>query len=353
MSDRYPGRLFWKLLLALWVSVLLSIVAAIAYLRTGGSIGPAPPPIATVGPLPVVPLVTGMVTMLVAGVAVAWYLAVPLRHLRRGLHEVAQGRFEARVGPLLQGRRDELAGLAEDFDRMAAQLEQLTRSRQILLHDISHEIRSPLARIQAAVGLLRQDPSQTESMVDRIERESRRMDALVEELLVLHRLEAAPDSWAVDTVDVLDLLHAVAEDADFEASATSRRVHIVAPGEFVSRCHGDLLHRAFENVVRNAVKYTAPGTVVEVQARCGSTGDELVITVADRGRGVPQASWALMFEPFTRLEASASKRGVGLGLAIARRALAVDGGTIEASHREGGGLLMTIRVARAPRQQGG
>lgn len=347
VRERYAGRLFWKLLLILWVSLLLSILAATAYLQSATSGGAPPPGVLTIGPLPVVPLVSGMVAMLVVGVAVAWYLAVPLRQLRLGLHRVAQGDFEARVAPLVHGRRDELAELAEDFDRMAAQLQQLTRARQILLHDISHEMRSPLARMQAAIGLLRQDPAQTLAMIERIERESQRMDALVEELLTLHRLEAAPESWTQDTVDVLDLLHAVVEDADFEARALAREVRIDAPGAFVAHVRGELLHRAFENVVRNAVKYTAAGTVVEVVARTDDGNGELIVTVADRGPGVPAQALELMFEPFTRLEGSASVRGVGLGLAIARRALQLNGGSLSAALRDGGGLVMTLRLARA------
>jgi signal transduction histidine kinase len=344
MRGWFKSRLFWKLLLALWVSMLLSIVAAIAYLRSTGRAELPPEDMTRVGLLPLVPLVSGMLAMLVASVAVAWYLSGPLRHLRRGLHRVAQGDFAVRVAPLAQGRRDELTELAEDFDRMAAQLQQLTRSRQILLHDISHEMRSPLARMQAAIGLLRQDATQTPVMVDRIERESQRMDALVEELLMLHRLEAAPETWAVDTLDVLDLLHAVAEDAEFEARAAARSVRIDAPGEFVAPVRGELLHRAFENVIRNAVKYTEPGTVVDVQARPGEGGRGLVVSVADRGPGVPEAALALIFEPFMRLEGSGPVHGVGLGLAIALRAIRLHGGSIDAAPRTGGGLVITMRL---------
>lgn len=345
---RFKGGIFWKLLLALWASMLLSMLAAVAYLHYSlGPMGPPPPGLATIGPIPVVPLVSGLLAMLVVGVAVAWYLSIPLRHLRRGLHDVAQGRFDTRVAPLLRGRRDELTEVAEDFDRMAAQLQQVTQSRRELLHDISHELRSPLARMQAAIGLMRQDPGQGPAMLERIERESGRMDALIEELLTLHRLEAAPESWALDTIDVLDLLHAVTEDADFEARATRREVRIDAAGEFVARVRGELLYRAFENVIRNAVKYTAAGTAVEVRAHTDAAGEQLVVTVADRGPGVPEEFRGLMFEPFTRLEGSAPVRGVGLGLAIARRALDVHGGTIEAGARDGGGLRMTLRVPRA------
>lgn len=347
----FKSGLFWKLLFALWASMLLSFVGAALYLHhsLGGPLPPPPPGLATIGPVPVVPVVSGALAMLVVSIGVAWYLAGPLRHLRGGLRQVAQGRFDTRVTPLLRGRRDELAEVAEDFDRMAAQLDQLTKSRQVLLHDISHELRSPLARMQAAIGLLHQDPTRTPAMIERIERESSVLDGLIEELLTLHRLEAAPEGWALDTVDVMDLLHAVTEDADFEARALSRVARIDAPGEFVAHVQGELLYRAFENVIRNAVKYTAPGTAVEVSARPDDDGNHLVVTVDDRGPGVPEQSRHLMFEPFVRLEGSESVRGAGLGLAIARRAIDVNGGTIAASAREGGGLRMTLRVPRRAR----
>lgn len=344
----FKRGLFWKLTLALWVSMLLAMIAAGLYLRYTLGPAPVPPPgMMTIGPFPLVPLVSGAVAMLMAGAAVAWYLAGPLQHLRGGLREVARGRFETRVTPLLRGRRDELTEVAEDFDRMAAQLEQLTKSRQVLLHDISHELRSPLARMQAALGLLRQDAAQTPAMLDRIERESKLLDVLIEELLTLHRLEAAPEGWSMETVDVMDLLHSVTEDADFEARALERTVQIDAPGEFVAHVKGELMYRAFENVIRNAVKYTAVGTVVEVCARQDDSGEHLVITVDDRGPGVPEKSREAMFDPFVRLEGSESVRGIGLGLAIARRAIDLNGGTIEAADRDGGGLRMTMRVPRS------
>jgi two-component system, OmpR family, sensor kinase len=347
-SIRLKGRLFWRLVLALWTSMILSMLVAFLYLRhTLGPLPgppPAPPPgLATIGPLPLVPLVTGMIAMLVVGVAVAWYLSVPLRHLKRGLGHVAQGRFDTRVAPLLKGRHDELTELAHDFDSMAARLQQLTAARQALLHDVSHEFRSPLARMQAAIGLLRQDASQAGAMVERIEREIDRLNALVEELLTLHRLEAAPESWPQETIDVLDLLNAVIEDADFEARAASRQVIAQVPGRFIARVRGELMYRAFENVIRNAVKFTAQGTAVEVGARLDPDG-ALAVTVADRGPGVPEAERERMFEPFVRLESASLVAGTGLGLAVAQRAMSLHGGTITAAPREGGGLVVELRL---------
>ena len=349
--QRKPYRfgIFWKLLLVLWLSMALSVVAAIVYVRLSmGPMATPPPQLMTLGMIPLVPLVTGSLAMLGVGMAVAWYLAGPIRHLRQGLRRAALGHFETRVMPLLGGRRDELAELAEDFDRMAAQLQQLTHSRQQLLHDVSHELRSPLARMQAAIGLSRQDPLQAAVMLERIEQESERLDELIEQLLTLHRLEAGAESWPLETMDLLDLLRAVADDADFEARAQSRKVQLHAKGTFVANVHGELLYRAFENVVRNAVKYTAPGTSVEVTVDSMANVDQLVVRVSDRGPGVAEESRERMFEPFVRLEGAESVRGAGLGLAIALRAVKMTGGRIAASARPGGGLTMTICIPRTP-----
>jgi len=348
LFKRRTAGLFWKLVLALWLSMGLSIAGGIAYLHLTGKNLPVDD-LPKFGVVPLVPLVSGSLTILIVGLLLAWYLTRPLRHLRWALHRVAQGRFETRVHPLMGRRRDEIADLAHDFDRMAAQLQKLTESRTLLLHDISHELRSPLTRMQAAIGLLRQDASRTPAMIDRIERESLRLDALVEELLTLHRVEAEAPGAVRERVDVLELLHAIAEDADFEARAAKRSVSIDAPGRFICDVNGELIYRAFENVVRNALKFGPPGAVVEICARLESDGGALVTTVKDRGPGVPSDMLQAIFEPFTRVEGSDSVGGVGLGLAIAQRAMALHDGHIEAALREGGGLMVTLRL---PAQSG-
>ena len=162
-------------------------------------------------------------------------------------------------------------------------------------------------------------------------------------MLTLHRLSAA-SGLAHERVDVIELLQAIVEDAEFEASATGRSVRIDAPGRFVAEVNGELVCRAFENVVRNALKFSPPGTAVEVQARLSGDGSELVTTVCDRGPGVPPEMLEAIFEPFIRVEGSEATRGVGLGLAIARRAMLVHGGQISAALRPGGGLEVTLRL---------
>jgi two-component system, OmpR family, sensor kinase len=348
------NRLFWKLLLALGFAMGLGIAGTIAIVYFTGH--PLPPDEARLGPLPLpfVPVFSGTLAILVTGVGLAWYLARPLRHLSWALRRIAEGRLDTRVQALMGGQRDEIADLAEDFDRMAARLQQLTESRETFLHDISHELRSPVTRMQAAIGLLRQDPAQVPAMIERLDRECERLDALVEELLTLHRLEAGRASIARGRVDIVELLHAIAEDADFEARVSSRSVTIDAPGTFVAEVDGELIYRAFENVIRNAVKFTAPGTVVETRSRVSDDGTKLETRVQDSGPGVPADMLEAIFEPFTRVEGSESVRGTGLGLAIARRTMTIHGGSIRAALREDGGLAITLELpAGTPLHQHG
>jgi signal transduction histidine kinase len=300
------------------------------------------------GLFPPVPLASGAIVILLTGLLLAWYLTQPLRHLAWALREVQAGRLETRVTPRMGGRRDEIADLANDFDSMAAQLQQLTESRRVLLHDISHELRSPLGRMQAAIGLLRQSPDRVEEMTDRVEREAGRMDALIEELLTLHRLESRQvrDSER-SRVDLVELLESIVEDADFEAQRVGSSVELQSTANFVTDVNGELIYRAFENVVRNAVKYTTEGTLVSVCATVSDLGRTLVVTIKDRGPGVPEHRLETMFDPFVRVEGSEHVRGVGLGLAIARRAILLHGGQIVAKPREGGGLEVEIRVPAA------
>jgi two-component system OmpR family sensor kinase len=344
------GRLFYKVFLALCASMLLSMAGVWAFLRfVVGTVPPPPPPPAALimwGHIPLLPLLSGLVAILVTGIALAWYITKPLRAIQHALRQVAQGSLDVRLQHLMQGRTDEIADVAQDFDAMVAQLQRLTESRQRLLHDVSHELRSPLSRMQAALGLMKQEPASAEAFIERIERESQRLDVLIEELLTLHRLEAAPGSYPTQRVDVMELLHAIAEDATFEAASSARRVTIRAEGEFVADVNGELLYRAFENVIRNAVKFTHEATCVEIDAQVEGDLHTLVVTVRDQGPGVPEDSLETIFDPFVRLEGSTSLRGTGLGLAIARRAFVLHGGSVLARCPLQGGLEIAVRLPR-------
>jgi two-component system, OmpR family, sensor kinase len=298
-------------------------------------------------PPPLALLATGAITSLAFGALLAWYVARPIRHLRSAFASVSVGRFETRIAPLIGRRRDEVADLGRDFDRMAQQLQTLTAAQRSLLHDVSHELRSPLARLQAAIGLARQNPRKLESSLDRIEREAERLDELVGQLLTLSRLEARAVGGPLDRLertDVVDLVASIAADAAFEAEASGRAVVFTGDGEIPADVRVALLQRAVENVVRNAVKYTDEGSTVEVSVVAEPSGEALFICVADRGPGVAPAELERILEPFYRTADGQPGPGFGLGLAIARRAIEAHGGSVHARNRDGGGLVVEMRV---------
>ncbi|MDY0975809.1 ATP-binding protein [Massilia sp. CFBP9012] len=285
-----------------------------------------------------------VVASLLFAALLAWYFSRPIRALRSAFEAAAAGDLAPRFGRATKGG-DELSDLGRDFDRMSGRLRTLMDGQRRLLHDVSHELRSPLARMQAAVGLAHQQPDKFASTLERIERESNRMDKLIGELLTLSRLEAMPDALRREAVDLTELADGIVADARFEASE-STRILIEAEGTVGVTGDPDLLWSALENVVRNAAKHGAQGGIVNVTVRA----DEKLarIDVLDRGPGIAQQDLAAIFQPFFR--AGASRTGVdghGLGLAIAQRVLHAHGGEIVARNREGGGLQVTITLPRA------
>jgi two-component system OmpR family sensor kinase len=292
---------------------------------------------------PALAIAIGLLASLGFSALLAWYLARPIRHLRSAFASVAEGRFGTRVAPLMGRRADEIAGLGNDFDRMTERLQKLVVSQQRLLHDVSHELRSPLARLHAAIGLARQDPRKLEGSLERIEREAARLDGLVGEVLTLARLEGGTASGTQETVDFADLVANIAADARFEAEAAGREVNLDCAEEVLVRGRAELLHRAVENVVRNALKHTSPGTAVTI--KLSIAGPRALLSVTDRGPGVAPGETERIFEPFYR--GAAAPGGFGLGLAIAQGAVAAHGGTISAANAEGGGLRVEIELPLA------
>lgn len=291
------------------------------------------------------PLFTGTLMSALFAFLCSLYLTRPLAWLREAMGQVAQGRFDVRVKPRLGKRRDEIVELAEDCDRMAGQLKALVQAQQNLLHDISHELRSPLTRMHAAIGLMRQQPDRLD-MLERVERESRRMDDLIEQLLTLARAQARQGDSDFASVDVVELLAQIVEDARFEAGMKQCQVSLHAQGTFLIHGHEELLYRAFENIIRNAVRYTAAGTEVRVQASLAPGGQWLQVSVSDHGPGVEPARLQRIFEPFDR-GTDNSGDGFGLGLAIAQRAIALHGGSITALAADSGGLRVRIELPQA------
>ncbi|MFH6565637.1 HAMP domain-containing sensor histidine kinase [Pseudomonas kulmbachensis] len=338
------GRLFWKLSLALFLSMALAMLGTFAYVTlTNRSIPLPPEDIARIGPIPIVPVLSGLCAILVMGLALAWYLTRPLQRLSWALRQIADGHFDTRVTPLMQGQRDEIADLAHEFDRMAEQLQNAVESQRSLFHDVSHELRSPLTRMQAAIGLTRQDPDSTMAMLDRIELESIRLNSMIDELLSLHRIEANITPVTLDRIDLIELLRLITEDANFEAKGSGREVILEASETFIASVQGELIYRAFENVIRNALKYGPRGEAIEVRALVAKN-QQLEVFVSDRGPGVPADLLEEIFKPFYRIEGEESGRGTGLGLAIAQKSLVMHGGLIRAYNRDAGGLEVKMVI---------
>lgn len=283
-------------------------------------------------------ILTGALAALAASALLAWYLARPIRNLRWAFRAAAEGRLDTRVAPLMRGRRDEIADLGGDFDAMAQQLQKLVAAQRRLLHDVSHELRSPLARLQAAIGLVRQDPARLDASLERIEREVARLDALVGEVLTLARLESGTAQGAPETVDLADLVANIVADARFEAEAKGRRVELDSVEQLSVSGRAELLHRAVENVVRNAVRHTAAGSAVSVVL--SNAHGKASLTVRDHGPGVAAEHLEHIFEPFYRVGGA----GFGLGLAIARHAVVAHGGSMRAHNAPGGGLQVELEL---------
>ena len=277
-------------------------------------------------------MIAGGLVSLIFAALLAWYFARPIRSLNKAFNDLADGKLATRVGKAMGRRRDELTDLGGDFDRTAERLQALIESQQRLLHDVSHELRSPLARLQAAVELMRQQPLRSSEFIDRIERDCGRMDLLVGELLTLARLDTGATRVQrenAEVIDLADLLSAIVEDAEFEAAGEHGApctIQALFASPLPVRGDRELLHRALENVVRNAVRYTrkAQGDACEIKVSARLSADalsgrrQIEVEVADRGPGVPDADLGKIFDPFFRSE-STSVEGYGLGLAITLR----------------------------------
>lgn len=295
-------------------------------------------------PSPLLPILAGTFASLLFSAALAWYFAKPIRSLRNAFAAVAKGNLDTRVGALMSNRRDELSDLGQDFDHMAGQIYSLVHAQQRLLHDVSHELRSPLARIQAAIGLAQQQPDKHPAMLERIEHESQRMSDLVGELLVLARLEAGVSDNASHELDIGDLLDGIVEDARFEAAQHEVVIRYEGIEETLVKGRGELLHRAFENVLRNALQHCQKYGEVTVIVSFDIFKRRLKVTIDDQGPGVAESDLSAIFEPFFRSGDRSKADSIGLGLAIAYRSITAHGGLIQADNRPQGGLRMEIEI---------
>jgi two-component system sensor histidine kinase CpxA len=282
----------------------------------------------------------------------ARYLAAPVDKLRRATRQIAAGNLDVRVSPKLKGRHDELGLLASDLDTMSERVRNLLESKQQLLRDVSHELRSPLARLQLALSLARRQESEAvERHLARIACEADRLEQLIARTLKLASLERPGQGLESVSVDMAEVLHDIAVDVSIEADARGSTVALESDPSLVVTGDPELLRSAAENVIRNAVRYGPPGSQVRISAR--SVDQRVEVVVRDGGPGVPEKDLALIFEPFYRVDAARNRAvgGDGLGLAIAARAVAIHAGTIEARNQPGGGLAVYMLLPVATGQK--
>jgi two-component system OmpR family sensor kinase len=292
---------------------------------------------------PFVPIAAAVLASLLFAALLAWYFARPIRSLRQAFEAASQGELAPRFAHAKGKRGDELSDLGRDFDRMTARLRSLMDAQTRLLHDVSHELRSPLARLQAAIGLAHQQPDKARASMERIERESVRMDKLVGELLTLARLEAGALNASKEEISMAELMDEIVGDAEFEAASHDRAIELRGSADVAVNGHADLLARAVENIVRNAIKHSPAGGIVRVELDTDEATDRLHIRVLDRGPGVAPADLAAIFEPFFRSSDTLKDvEGHGLGLAIAQQVVQAHGGSVAARNREDGGLCVEI-----------
>jgi two-component system OmpR family sensor kinase len=309
--------------------------------------GALPPPLAfDMGPRI---LSATFIGILVFSAALAFYLVIPISRIRTALGQLAAGDLKVRLGGNWMRRRDEIADMASDFNKMAARLEELVTSRDRLLADISHELRSPLSRLYLAIALARQSPEKMLQSFERIGREADKLDEMVGELLALSKLESGITA-SNEYFFLSEIAGIVAEDARFEAQEKGVIIELAANtgrrnSETLLVGSGKLISRAIENIVRNALRFSRRGDTITLEMDSNATGTTLIIR--DEGPGVKDEQLASLFEPFVQADAT-SGQGYGLGLSIAKRAIIAHGGTIEAANGSKGGLIITVWLPTAP-----
>jgi two-component system, OmpR family, sensor histidine kinase CpxA len=289
-----------------------------------------------------------LVALLCAGLLcliLARHIASPIRVLQSAAARIADGDLSVRALPAIAPRSDELARLARDFDRMAERIHGLVQRQQELLGDISHELRSPLTRLNVSLELLRHGES---GAIERMQTDVNRLDELIGQVLTLTRLQLGESQRVLTNVNLRSIVEGVAEDARFEAQKDDKFVVVDKVEDCSLAADPALLRSCIENVVRNAVRHTKKSTEVLISLnKTGLSGASWAqITVLDHGNGVPEELLSRLFEPFYRVSGPGDSGlgGFGLGLAIAQRVALLYGGNIRAQNCHAGGLEMKIEL---------
>jgi two-component system OmpR family sensor kinase len=293
------------------------------------------------------PILVGVLVSAAASLLLSRHLTRPIRTVNEALQRLASGDLATRVGATLHHSSGELARLGDAFDHAAERLQTLSEGQRRLFNDLSHEIRSPLARLRAAVGLLEVSPARLQEMLGQIETDIVRLDQLLRDILTLARYDSAEARPAFAKLDLIDILEPILSDANFEGQPRGIMVNYAGPARLDLVGSHELLHRAVENVIRNALAHSPDGGQVKVLAT--KTGFGLTIAILDHGPGVPETERARLLGPFMRLANASGPGGSGLGLAIASRAIAAHGGTVELSANEPQGLCVRFVLPHVQR----
>ncbi len=272
----------------------------------------------------------------------------PIVRLRSAAAGIAAGQLRTRVDPAVLRRHDEIGSLARDFQRMAEQVDVLVTAQRDLLGDVSHELRSPLARLIVALGLLRQaSPEEAPEYLNRINQEAERLDKMIGQLLTLTRIDSGVEASQRERFDLANLVQEVAADGDFEAQAHNREVKVIQSDACTMFGVPEMLRSAIENVVRNAIRHTRKETAVELTLRKIEGAPKALLRIQDRGPGVPERMLKEIFSPFQRVfdqHEPNTAQGSGLGLAIAERAVRMHDGCISARNAVAGGLIVEMEL---------
>lgn len=276
------------------------------------------------------------------------YLTQPLESLSTAAKSLAHGQLKTRVQRFRGHYQDEIDLLGSEFNRMAEQLEHLVNSKERLLQDISHELRSPLTRMQLAIALARKhERPENRAYFERMERECLHLNHLIGDILEFARLNKPDHAVDITYTSISDLLSSLVEDARFEFGEACDKAHLISllqPESFFANVDAKLLARAVENILRNALKYSPPDTPVRVELE--TQENRFQIRICDKGPGVPKKEIRKIFAPFYRVDAArqSSTGGFGLGLSIANKAIRAHNGSIRAENQLEGGLCVIIEL---------
>ncbi|MDP3608352.1 MAG: ATP-binding protein [Methylophilus sp.] len=297
-----------------------------------------------VATFPIKGLIIGTLASILFAAILAWYFSKPIKTLRLAFEHAAEGNLNITVADKMGSRKDELSDLGRHFDYMASRLNTLMQGQTRLLHHVSHELRSPLARMHMALGLALQNPDRAENSLNRIELEANRMDKMIGELLELSRFESGMVALKIEPYSLSDVLETIVSDAAFEAS--SKRVHVVLKNTYTGYLQGqpDLIYRAIENVVRNAIKYAPNDSIVSIHCTLQAEGKLIDIEITDQGAGVLETELEDIFKPFVRGHSGSQVVGHGVGLAITKQVIETHGGKAVAKNLKPYGFSVTMTL---------